>query len=280
MGRSGTSSESSYSYPSSESSNNDRRRGGGKRNRSRSREYETTRNYPKRSPQDTPCQICKKKNHWTIECDSIERDPSRYPDIDRRNGCPICGKVGHRWNRCHNVKYSCESCGDLHASRECPYNYEPVEYHEFFDEAKGHPFFYCCKDKSISWAYKGKKLDKLLWHCNACRVLLPTEVPECVICHAPRMRKAKDPKVGAAASTKERPAAAERGTSRRNSKHVASKSAGEEGNRNEKDLQDVDEQYEAAKNNASAKSNEPAPGEGLTFAAISGWIDETNSYTN
>ena len=281
MGRSDSySSASSSSYSSSSSSSGSsrssasrrsRRRGGEKRSRDNSRDRRddrrrrtdsprldrdrggrsSGRRYPERPPHGTFCHACKRPNHWTVECEIVVNDPARFPHINTRDGCPICGKVGHKYTRCDGIKFSCRSCGDLHDTRVCPFDYTPVEFHEFFDEEKGFPYYFCTTTKKIEWVYTGKpSLDVLLWHCDECKLLIRDNVEECVLCHG--RRKRRKPRRG------RRGGRGDKGAS------------GAEGSRK------AGERKGDGADGAGEEEERPIP-EGLKFADIGNWIDDTDA---
>ena len=140
-------------------------------------------------PSGFQCHVCLSA-HWTIDCPRIAADPSKYPHINRRTGCYQCGRAGHSALACPVRRYSCNSCGGMHDTPQCPFSYKPQEWHEFFDPVRKRRF-YCSPAKPLesTWTLPSK-LDDILWFCETCSFLLPLKVVQvCVQCHAKRPKE-------------------------------------------------------------------------------------------
>jgi hypothetical protein len=132
------------------------------------------------------CHICEGL-HWTVACPRVLLRPSKYPSVDIRHGCEQCGQRGHLSAKCTVKKFKCSECGALHDTEECPYSYKPIEWHQFFDASRQRLFYVKAEDSAQQgvWAAP-KRLDVIFWHCDACLLLIPDAVAECVGCHAAR----------------------------------------------------------------------------------------------
>mmetsp|Transcript_13051 Transcript_13051/g.14981 ORF Transcript_13051/g.14981 Transcript_13051/m.14981 type:complete len:271 (+) Transcript_13051:54-866(+) len=133
------------------------------------------------------CHQCE-GNHWTIDCPRIRREPHRFPKVDVQHGCFQCGQRGHTMNKCFVVREKCKACGGSHATSSCPFTYIPQEWHEFYDPTRQRVFFCLSTDplQVPTWNVPPNHLDVILWYCDACKVLLPDTLKECVKCHALR----------------------------------------------------------------------------------------------
>jgi hypothetical protein len=140
------------------------------------------------------CHVCEGL-HWTVACPRVLREPAKYRSI-HLYGCNHCGQKGHVPAKCTVKKLKCVECGAMHDTRECPYSYTPVEWHEFLDDARQRLFYVRADDAAQRgvWATP-TRLDVVLWHCGRCRLLMPEVIGECVGCHAARPRNGMRPAV-------------------------------------------------------------------------------------
>ena len=162
-----------------------RKRGRSHSERAHSRDRAHRDVVPPPVPTGFRCHICD-SSHWTVDCPRVRANPSKYASVDVRHGCFQCGQRGHPSSKCTVKKFKCSECGALHDTVQCPYSYEAVEWHEFFDSTRQRVFFVnAAKLTQIVWDTPNK-LDTVLWHCNTCSLLIPDAVPECVNCHASR----------------------------------------------------------------------------------------------
>ncbi|PWV11026.1 hypothetical protein C3747_63g64 [Trypanosoma cruzi] len=138
------------------------------------------------APASFVCHICT-KNHWTVACPRLERNPEQYPLMDRKRGCWKCAQRGHPSAQCPVKKYRCADCGGIHDTRDCEFDHKSEEWHEFYDPITQHVFYSHSETHEVQWTPPTHRLDVVLWFCPNCNILMPTSVPECVKCHAPRM---------------------------------------------------------------------------------------------
>ncbi|KEG12285.1 hypothetical protein DQ04_01831030 [Trypanosoma grayi] len=158
-----------------------RRRGGRRRGKKRRSEVNL-----QSVPPSFLCHICT-KNHWTISCPQLWQNPQDYPLMDKRKGCRKCAQRGHLSSQCPVKKYRCADCGGLHDTRDCEFDHKSEEWHEFYDPVTQHVYYAHSETQEVRWTPPAHWLDVVLWFCSNCRVLMPTTLPECVKCHAPRM---------------------------------------------------------------------------------------------
>ncbi|RNF07051.1 hypothetical protein TraAM80_03685 [Trypanosoma rangeli] len=158
-----------------------RKRGGRRRRKKQRREVN-----PPAVPASFACHICT-KNHWTVACPRLQRNPDEFPLMDRKKGCWKCAQRGHPSAQCPVKKYHCADCGGLHDTRDCEFDHKSEEWHEFYDPNTQHVFYSHSETREVQWTPPTHRLDVVLWFCPNCNILLPTTVPECVTCHAPRM---------------------------------------------------------------------------------------------
>lgn len=131
------------------------------------------------------CHLCG-RNHWTVDCPKVLRNPEEYPLVDRRKGCWQCGQRGHNAGQCKKKKYRCKECGGLHDTKDCIYDHVPEEWCEFVDPATRHVFYANGDESEVQWMPPTHELDVVLWYCPPCRVLNPSVTDECLKCHAAR----------------------------------------------------------------------------------------------
>lgn len=159
----------------STSSGNGKRRGGRRRGPKP----------PPPCPSSFKCHQCE-QNHWTKDCPRVLRDPHRYPKIDVIRGCYQCGQVGHNSDVCPVKRDKCADCGGMHNTIHCPYQRPAQEWHEFYNAKEQHVYYFNSETKQVTWDAPLSTIDTVLWHCDACKLLIPSDVRECVQCHVVR----------------------------------------------------------------------------------------------
>lgn len=131
------------------------------------------------------CQVCLRQGHWIVECSIVRNDRRRYAHIDLEEGCLFCGSAAHDMQQCPAKRRVCNACGDLHATNLCPFNRKTMSWHEFYDERTKSRFYQNTATQEVTWE-EPLAMDTVLWCCDPCNHLLPSNVSECPQCHAKR----------------------------------------------------------------------------------------------
>jgi hypothetical protein len=137
------------------------------------------------APRDFHCHICG-KNHWTVDCEQLKQQPSKFALMDASLGCWQCGQRGHNASQCRIKKYLCRDCGGMHDTRDCVYSHVGEDWYEFYDPQTMHVYYVNSDESQVQWNPPTHQLDTVYWYCPHCKIVIPSKHRECLLCHAIR----------------------------------------------------------------------------------------------